>query len=554
MGQRIASHGIAAEPVFHQAPLFPALLAATYTLVGPAASPIAVLLLQAILSSAAVALLVLLAEQYLGSALAGVAGAGLVILHGPFVFHSLKLLPVPLTLAAWGCALAALGAARRNESRAREGLAGLLLGIVALARTEALLFAPVGAAVLALGGPARSRRSRIASILVFAAGLAAGVAPATIHNLRRGDTVLVASSGGENLFIGNQRGARGDYTAIHPQAGDLFSERVLARMLAEKDAGRELLPSQVSSFWRGRAIREVLADPWGWLAVEGRKIGRILDPGDPTDAYSFPLERNLYLPWLHALALPAWPLLVLGLAGIVLALRTRRAACWPLACAAAVQIATLLTFFVNTRLRLPLLFLLAPFGGFALVEAFRRRRDRDVRFAFAVGAPLLAALAVTGALLTRPTPRDHVRLAAVLSSRGRLDDGLAALAPVLAASPPYGLALDQAGWILHKKGDFNAAGDRYRAAIAAGLPTGRTAMTRSRLAMVLERSGAPAEAAAEHDRAVASPDAIAGTWYERGMFRMRRGDGAGARSDLLTAERLDPAWDLPREALARIGN
>ncbi len=551
--QRLVSRGLAAEPVFHQAPLFPVLLSAAYRLSEGTDGTRAALLLQAILTAAAAALLVPMGRTFLGSAAAGAVGAAIVILHGPFVFYGLKLLPVPVALATSAAALAVLGAAREHRSRAMEALAGLALGVSALARTEGLLLAPIGAAALAARDGHRTWRSRVASILVYVAGISLGVAPATVHNLRRGDRVLVASSGGENLFIGNQRGARGDYTPLHPKAGDIFSERVLAKAIAEKEVGRPIGPTEVSAYWRGRAIREVLADPAGWLALEGRKLRRILDPGDPTDAYSFSLERGRFLPWLHVLALPAWLLLGLGIAGLALALKRHAVLAWPLAGAAAAQLATLLVFFVNTRLRLPLFFLLAPFGGFAVLEAVHRWREGVRRLPIAIAAIVLAAVGVASALLTRPSPRDHLRLASTLSSQGRLDEGLAALAPVLTASPPYGLALDQAGWILQKKGELAAARDRYREALAAGLPEGRGTETRTRLAQVLEKTGAAAEAAAEHDRAVGSPDATAGTWYERGMFRLRRGDRDGGAADLREAAQLDPSWDRPREALSRLG-
>jgi tetratricopeptide (TPR) repeat protein len=552
--QRIVARGLAAEPVFHQAPLFPVLLSAAYRLAGGAGGTWAVLLLQALLTSCAVALLVPIGRAYLGSAAAGGAGAALVILHGPLVFYGLKLLPVPVALATSAAALALLGAARERRSRTLEALAGVALGVAALARTEALLLAPIGAAALAARKGHGTARSRVVSILVYALGISAGVAPATLHNLRHGDLVLVASSGGENLFIGNQRGARGDYTPLHPRAGDIFSERVLGKAVAEKELGRTARPSEVSAFWRGRAIREVKADPAAWLALLGRKLRRVLDPGDPTDAYSFPLERGRFLPWLHVLAIPAWLLLGLGIVGLSVALERHAALAWPLAAAVAAQLATLLLFFVNTRLRLPLFFMLAPLGGFAVLEGAERWRRGAGRLGIAVAATALVALAAAGALLTRPSPRDHLRLASTFSSQGRLDEGLRALAPVLNASPPYGLALDQAGWILQKKGDFSAARERYREALAAGLPEGRGTETRTRLAQVLEKTDALAEAAAEHDRSVSSPDATAGTWYERGMFRLRQGDRAGAEADLREAARLDPSWDRPREALSRLGS
>jgi hypothetical protein len=71
--------------------------------------------------------------------------------------------------------------------------------------------------------------------------------------------------------------------------------------------------------------------------------------------------------------------------------------------------------------------------------------------------------------------------------------------------------------------------------------------------MVLERLGELDEAAAQHDAAAASHDANAGTYHERAMFRLRRGDAEGAVGDLREAIRLDPVWPEPRKALQALG-
>jgi Tfp pilus assembly protein PilF len=71
--------------------------------------------------------------------------------------------------------------------------------------------------------------------------------------------------------------------------------------------------------------------------------------------------------------------------------------------------------------------------------------------------------------------------------------------------------------------------------------------------MVHERLGEFDEAAAQHEAAITSGHANAGTYYERGMFRLRRNDPGGAAEDFRAATRLDPAWPAPRQALRSLG-
>ena len=134
---------------------------------------------------------------------------------------------------------------------------------------------------------------------------------------------------------------------LHPQAGDILSQRAMAELLAERDRGAELRPSEVSAYWRGRAVDELLASPGEWLGLELRKLLRILHPGDPTDMYSLPLERKRYLGLLWLLAVPPWARWILAVYG-GRSLVDLRGRVWPLAMLVALHALLLLVFFVST--------------------------------------------------------------------------------------------------------------------------------------------------------------------------------------------------------------
>jgi tetratricopeptide (TPR) repeat protein len=529
--QRIAQEGLRPEPVFHQSPLFPVLLGWLYRSTGERAA----LFMQAVLLSAAIALLVPLGRLYMGSASAGMAAAVIALLHGPFVFHAMKLLPIPLALATQALALLLLARARESGRSWLALLCGAAWGLAALARSEILLFLPV--ALAALWWRKGTARRWITPVCCLCGALLT-VAPATFHNVRRGDFVVIASAAGENLYIGNQRDADGGHTPLHPKAGDLFSQRALAEIVAERELDRELRPSEISAHWRAKAVGEILASPAGWLGLELKKLARVVSPGDPTDMYSYPLERDRYLPALHALPLPPLALLLLGAAGMYAGLRSNGRRCWPLAALPALHAAVLMVFFVSTRLRLPLLFFLAPFAGLAVVEGIRCWKAGRRRI-MAAGAAVVVILAIAHWMaVIRPSPREIVRLASVLSTQNRLDESLEVLEPAIREPDPDPHALDQAGWVLSKKGDYRQAREHYIRALEAGLAGARATQTRSRLADVHERLGEFDLAAAMHDAAVANEGASAGTFYARAAFRMRRGDPEGAKQDIERAEEL----------------
>jgi tetratricopeptide (TPR) repeat protein len=202
---------------------------------------------------------------------------------------------------------------------------------------------------------------------------------------------------------------------------------------------------------------------------------------------------------------------------------------------------------------MPFLFFCAAFGGHALAAGWRTWRSRP-RNPWVLGIAALCAIAMAvGVLTTRSTPRDRLRIASVLSMQERLDDSLDLLRPLVSGEAPDPYALDQAGWVLQKKGDLEAARDHYVRALEGELAANRACQTGTRLAIVHERLGEIELAAARHDLTVANASANTWNYYERAMFRSRRGDREGAIEDLRESVRLAPAWSPPRTALRELG-
>jgi tetratricopeptide (TPR) repeat protein len=422
--------------------------------------------------------------------------------------------------------------------------------LACLARPEIILGCPIALlAIVMVSGPIKKRILLAGTFLI---AFCLMLVPTMIHNARQGDWVLIAYSGGENFYIANQPEKGGGLSILNTRAIDMTTQQELSRKIAEEKAGRSLRPSEVSSYWRNRAIQEFFADPMRWFRQVIQKIRIIFHPGDPTDVYSLPLERSHYLKFLYVLPLSAWSLLGVGIIGLVLALRYRARESWPLMALVGIRLAVLLAFSVQTRLRLPLLFFLAPFGGYAIVKGWQLWKLEKKRLLVGIIAILLIAISIAGIALTKIRPRSVVRLAAILSMQERLDEALEVLQPILDDPVPYGLGYDKAGWINQKRGNYPEARKWYDKALEAGLSDERRAGTLTRLGVVLEELGEMEEAGKKHDAAVASSFANAGTYYERAIFRLRTSNLEGAVEDLRKAIQLDPNWPQPRSLLERI--
>ena len=70
-----------------------------------------------------------------------------------------------------------------------------------------------------------------------------------------GGFYLTTSQFGSNFYIGNNPNADGTYASIRFGRGAPEFERLDAKEVAEEAVGRALSPSEVSSFWTGRALR-----------------------------------------------------------------------------------------------------------------------------------------------------------------------------------------------------------------------------------------------------------------------------------------------------------
>jgi len=371
-------------------------------------------------------------------------------------------------------------------------VAGVLTGLAALARGNALLFLPAGALCLGLGWddtradgdpaplPERGRRAAI----FFACGLPI-VALATLHNwLASGEFVLTTTNLGVNLYLGNHTGnAYGYYERpafLAPGSGDELPD---FRAEAQRRLGRTLTDREVSNYWTGQAIQQVEADPGLAVVRTARKLELALHNDEAADNEDVTMVGE-WSPVLRAPFFWMGQLVVLGVLGAVVG--------WPrrdvqiVAAATALYLASLLPFFVMGRLRVQMAPFLCVLGAGAVVWLVERIRTADTR-------RLVAAAAVAGPLVVltfyRPdwmARRRSSELAIVwnnlgftLGNAGKTDDAIHAYERAVeindAAVPA---ALRTLGNLYRDRGDYPRAEKAMRRVleIKPGSPTGIQAL------------------------------------------------------------------------------
>jgi 4-amino-4-deoxy-L-arabinose transferase-like glycosyltransferase len=369
--QGIAAGDWLGSQVFFQAPLYPYLLGATYTVLGH--RPALVYLLQILLAVAGCWALYR-AGREMADERTGLGTALLAAVYGPFLFYDAQLLKESPAVTATSFLLWALAAARSRPGIGRWIGAGALLGALALLRENALLLVPF---LLPL---AWRREDRWPGLLrrggALVAGLILTLLPVALRNgLVGGDFLPTTSQGGVNFYIGNNARADGTYQPIVPGKQIPELERREPARLAEQALGRPLSAGEVSRYWLEQALGWAREHPGDFLRLQLRKLGMFWSWYEWPDAVDYYYVKTLS-PALRLPLLEFGGTVILALAGLFLA-RRRLGAFAPALLFALGWMASTVIFFLFSRYRLPVVPALLLLGGVALAaipEAWRTRR------------------------------------------------------------------------------------------------------------------------------------------------------------------------------------
>ncbi|MEW6744977.1 MAG: tetratricopeptide repeat protein [Planctomycetota bacterium] len=371
-----AAHGILegswpGDRVYYQDPLYPYVLAAQYALIGD--SPARTAAVQMTLGVVTVVLVFFLAASVLGTLEAVIAGL-LAATYKLFPFYEGFVLKTSLGVLLFSAALLTLVRARR-KGYWLSFLSGALLGLASLVRANLLLQIPIALVWLLWPDSDSGWRRRSLRAAGHLLGVLIALAPFTWHNLRCGEFVLTTAQAGQNFYTGNNAGNdTGTYRppfAVRPHP---FFEELDFRRLAEREAGRELRPTEVSLFWFGKAFEWMRENPGDAARLFARKLALVLNHMEVPDNVSFQ-ESAEETAFLRAPLPVFWVVLVLAALG--LAVHTWSPATRLLAFALLALALSIALFYVFARYRIPMvpiLLLFAAAAPAALVARIREKR------------------------------------------------------------------------------------------------------------------------------------------------------------------------------------
>ena len=497
--RRIADGDWLGKDVFYQAPLYPYVLAVFYRTAGDSAT--AVRLFQAFIGAGSCMLLAIAGTSLFGR-LGAIAGLGLAI-YPPAIFLD-GLIDKSSLVTFFTSALLAISALAPERMTMRRWFgAGMILGLLALTRENALiLLAPILAWIM-FAAFMNAGRARFAPALLFTAGCALVLLPVGLRNMAvGGEFHLTTSQFGPNFYIGNHAGARGTYEGIVAGHGSVADEREDATRLAEKAVGRRLSPGEVSSYWAERSFAYIQSQPIDWLKLLARKLALTFNSVELSDTES----QDVYAAsaWILRIFQPFDFGLLLGMAalGIVLTGGSWRRLWFLYAIGGAYALSVAL-FYVFARYRFPLvpvLMLLAGGGIVTTIDLVRQRRFQ--RLAAPAGAALFAILFAHLSLDDgRTASATHYLSIAIALSKdpARAEDALGFYQRALDQDPKFPAAHLGLGAVLARIGKHDEAIAHYRAAIALWPDYGEAHYN---LGMALAAAGRQQEAELEYREAL----------------------------------------------------
>jgi tetratricopeptide (TPR) repeat protein len=532
--RRIAA-GAGEREVFFMSPLYPYFLAAIYRLFGR--NLLLVRLIQSGVGAASAVLVYSIARQVFDRRIAAIAGFTAAC-YGALIFYDGAVLLEPLLVFLNLLVLHLLLRAGESGGRRYYLTAGAVLGVAAIGKATALLFAPAAAVWIWICARERRGADRRRGVMLFLLGLAVLIAPVTVRNfVVSRDFVVITSNGGLNFYIGNSEISTGGY--VKPEGLDIVVDPDGGE-IAEAALGRDLKASEVSAYWYAEARQFISTHPGAWAKLLVKKLSFAASSYELPQLENYDFQKRYST--LLGLPLPAFALVApLGLVGLFLSIRRRESLLLTLFLTT--QILGIVAFFVVARYRLPVVPVLIVGASYGVTELWHMARERSWRALAFTGIALAVLLILVNGNLyrvdrTKGFAQPHFRLGIIYGERGETSRAIREYRRSIEFNRDYPKSHMNLGALLSAEGRLEEAREQFQRAIA--LEPGYVA-ARVNLAMVLATGGMEEAALAHLDTVLGQNPENAMALRERGviLYRMGRMDESAGylRAALASDER-----------------
>jgi 4-amino-4-deoxy-L-arabinose transferase-like glycosyltransferase len=321
--------------------------------------------------------------RYLANRSIGLLSCFLASFYGPFIFFSFTLLKTSLAVFLFSLAVCQFLHNYKTASKALMFGAGISIGLLINVRPNmifVLIFMP-----LALGWQWRKQRmynKKIVLLLsLYILGLAVSMGPFILQQYKVTKEVAVTVTGGSNLYLANNLQNLYPYYRPVPFAVSVPSQQGTQFIIeASRQLGHKALPHEASSYFTLQVMKAVYEHPFAFAKKVAVKILALCNKYEAADNYDVQFMSE----YIRLFKLPFfsfWIISPLAMIGLISRYRTsgRYRALAGILLAYSV---TLIIFFTNVRIRMPLLVILIPLAACGIESTWQLIKEKRTKKLF----------------------------------------------------------------------------------------------------------------------------------------------------------------------------
>jgi len=372
--QEIAEGSLFERAPFYRAPGYPLFLGSVYAIFG---HNYHLARLIGVIIGAFSCVLIFLIGTELFSTRVGVLAGLLACFYSMFLYFDSMLLTVYLEI--FFCLLGLLFLVKwvKHKTNRKLILAGVFWGLVSIIRPSFLIFIPVLVIYLFIITKNIPFGKRLKPALLFIIGLIPPILAIMIINITAGkDMTLLAWNGGINFYLGNNQFADG-WSATSPEIdATWWGGYKDAIIIAEREVGQRLMPSQVSDYWFKRGFQYIFAEPFRWAGLMLKKIYLFFNVFEISNNQSIAAFRE-FSPLLRVPLLNFGVVIALAIWGFITSPRRKHVMLMFFFLLA--HTFSTVIFFVPARYRMPSVPFLLIFASYTVFWIIQKSKERKLK-------------------------------------------------------------------------------------------------------------------------------------------------------------------------------
>ncbi|MBW1893997.1 MAG: tetratricopeptide repeat protein [Deltaproteobacteria bacterium] len=356
--EKIAGGTFQSSSVYEMAPLPAYLMALIYKILSP---DVLYIRIANIVFGVLTCYLVYLIGKELANRTVGLFACLIACFYKPFIFYSIVPLKTSLSLSLFAAMVYLFVAVLNKPSLIKSLALGVVMGLVQNVRPNCIVLTPLLPLLIVWVVYKKKTTFKVLTVtlIFYALGLCLSNAPFIIRNYRvAGKTSATVSQSGFNLYMCNnlEYGYPLPFATTSP-----FDQGIQFTIEASRRSGKKLTPGEASSYWTNEVIKTALEQPKAFMWRIFRKVLAVFNRHEKGDHYHMGFLSNFVA--FFKFPFPGICLILpIGMAGMAIKMFGSRKSS-ALAAIFLVYASTLIAFFINIRVRLPLLVILIPFAA-----------------------------------------------------------------------------------------------------------------------------------------------------------------------------------------------